>query len=189
MDDITGLELQMPGEHNILNMAAAVSAALSIGILPEKIKQAVASYTGVKRRFDYLVNTADKVYIDDYAHHPTEVEAFLKAVKELYPTKKLTAVFQPHLYSRTRDFTDGFAESLSLADALILMDIYPAREVPIPGVTSNNIFDKVTAAEKWMVKDSELLDFVKTKQPELLVTIGAGNIDRYIDGLKEMMEA
>jgi len=189
MDDITDLELQMPGEHNLLNMAAAVSAAMSIGILPEKIKHAVASYSGVNRRFDFVVNTSDKVYIDDYAHHPTEIEAFLNAVKSLYPNKKLTAVFQPHLYSRTRDFIDGFASSLSLADELVLMDIYPAREIPIPGVDASKIFDKVTLKEKTLVKNNELVNFIKDKNPELLVTIGAGDIDKFIEPLKEIMEA
>jgi len=188
MEDITDLQLKMPGEHNLLNMAAAISAALSVGILPEKIKKAVASYSGVQRRFDIVVNNK-KVYIDDYAHHPTEIEAFLKSVKQIFPDKKLTAIFQPHLYSRTRDFMDGFAQSLSLADELILMDIYPARELPIAGISSQGIFDKVSLKDKWMVKDNEMLDFVKQKKPELLVSIGAGNIDRFVNDLKIVMEA
>ncbi|MBT30820.1 MAG: UDP-N-acetylmuramate--L-alanine ligase [Thalassobius sp.] len=189
MDDITDLELNMPGEHNMMNMAAAVAAALSIGLQPEKIRKAVAAYSGVRRRFDFVVSTEDKIYIDDYAHHPTEVQAFLSGVKALYPNKKLTAIFQPHLFSRTRDFADGFAESLSLADSLILLDIYPAREEPIPGVTSDIIFKNVKCDEKVMIKDDELLDMIEKTKPELLVTIGAGNIDRFIEPIKQIFEA
>ena len=136
-----------------------------------------------------MVSTEDKIYIDDYAHHPTEVQAFLSGVKALYPNKKLTAIFQPHLFSRTRDFADGFAESLSLADSLILLDIYPAREEPIPGVTSDIIFKNVKCDEKVMIKDDELLDMIEKTKPELLVTIGAGNIDRFIEPIKQIFEA
>ncbi|MEM1136373.1 MAG: UDP-N-acetylmuramate--L-alanine ligase [Bacteroidota bacterium] len=186
MDDVTDLVLSMPGEHNLLNMAAAVTAALSVGLQPEKIRKAVATYTGVRRRFDFVVNNDKSVYIDDYAHHPTEIAAFLQGVKALYPSKKLTAIFQPHLYSRTRDFAVGFAESLSLADALILLDIYPAREKPIEGINSELIFNDIKCSEKWLLKDEELLAFIENEPPELLVTIGAGDIDRFVEPIKKM---
>jgi UDP-N-acetylmuramate--alanine ligase len=129
------------------------------------------------------------VFIDDYAHHPTEIEAFLRSVKALYPTRKLTAVFQPHLFTRTRDFQEGFAESLSLADELLLLDIYPARELPIEGVTSQIIFDKVTIDNKQMVAKQDLLNVLKTKDLDLLVTIGAGDIDTLLAPIKEMLTA
>ncbi len=177
---ITDCSMLIPGFHNVENALAATAVALSVGVSPEKVKEGLATFKGVKRRFEYHVRSEKSVYIDDYAHHPTEIEAFLSSVKALYPQRKLTVIFQPHLYTRTRDFQEGFAESLSLADDLILLDIYPARELPIEGVTSDIIFDKVSIQEKTKATKEEVLDLLKIKKPELVVTVGAGDIDTII---------
>lgn len=177
---ITDCSMLIPGFHNVENALAATAVALSVGVSPEKVKEGLATFKGVKRRFEYHVRSEKSVYIDDYAHHPTEIEAFLSSVKALYPQRKLTVIFQPHLYTRTRDFQEGFAESLSLADELILLDIYPARELPIEGVTSDIIFDKVSIQEKTKATKEEVLDLLKSKKPELVVTVGAGDIDTII---------
>ncbi len=177
--------LLTPGFHNVENALAATAVALEAGLTAEQIKQGICSFGGVKRRFEYHIRSEKIVYIDDYAHHPTEIQAFLSSVKALYPTRKLTVVFQPHLFTRTRDFQEGFAESLSLADDLILLDIYPARELPIEGVTSEIIFDKVTSPIKTLCSKEEVLDLLEAKQPELIVTVGAGDIDTLIPKIKE----
>lgn len=145
---ITNIALGVPGDHNVQNSIAAFAVGLQLGIPAETIKSALKEYKGVKRRFDYIYRSEKITYIDDYAHHPTEIKAFLSAVKEVYKDKKVTAIFQPHLFSRTRDFMDGFAESLAIPDALILLEIYPARELPIPGITSSVLLDKVNLTEK-----------------------------------------
>ncbi len=181
---IKDVALYVPGYHNVENAVAAITLALDYGIEPEKIKKAIAGYKGVKRRFEYIIRTEDAVYIDDYAHHPTEIKALLKSVRSLYPGKKITAIFQPHLYSRTKDFQDGFAESLSLADDIILMDIYPAREEPIPGITSEVILDKIDSAHKMICKREELIEVINQKNPEVLLTVGAGDIDREVEKIK-----
>jgi UDP-N-acetylmuramate--alanine ligase len=177
---LTNVRLGTPGFHNIQNALAAYGAARSLDISPEVIKQALENFKGVKRRFDFIVNNGKTIYIDDYAHHPTEIFAFLRSVKSMFSEKKLTAIFQPHLFSRTRDFMEGFAESLSLADKLILLDIYPARELPIPGVTSEILLEKVTSKEKILLKKNELMDYLSKETPEILVTIGAGDIDQFV---------
>lgn len=177
--------LLTPGFHNVENALAATAVALEAGLTAEQIKQGICSFGGVKRRFEYHIRSEKIVYIDDYAHHPTEIQAFLSSVKALYPTRKLTVVFQPHLFTRTRDFQEGFAESLSLADDLILLDIYPARELPIEGVTSEIIFDKVTSPIKTLCSKEEVLDLLEAKQPELIVSVGAGDIDTLIPKIKE----
>lgn len=177
--------LLTPGFHNVENALAATAVALEAGLTAEQIKQGICSFGGVKRRFEYHIRSEKIVYIDDYAHHPTEIQAFLSSVKALYPTRKLTVVFQPHLFTRTRDFQEGFAESLSLADDLILLDIYPARELPIEGVTSEIIFEKVTSPIKTLCSKEEVLDLLEAKQPELIVTVGAGDIDTLIPKIKE----
>ena len=153
----------------------------------EKIKTALSSYKGVKRRFEYQIKTDDLVYIDDYAHHPTELEFSIKSAKELYPNKKITGIFQPHLYTRTRDFVDEFAKSLSLLDELILLDIYPARELPIEGVTSQVVFDKVSCSDKKLLLKGELMEYLENKQVEVLMTLGAGDIDVFVQPIKEML--
>ena len=178
----------IPGWVNIENATGAAAIALTYGIAPEKIKAALASFSGVKRRFDLQVKRDDCVYIDDYAHHPEEISATLSSIRNSYPHMKMTVVFQPHLYTRTRDFADGFAEALSKADKLILLDIYPAREEPIPGVTSEIIFKNVTSPEKVLLKRPELMDYLAGEKIELLVTVGAGDIDRFVGPIAEMLK-
>lgn len=187
-DRMTAIHLGVPGKHNVENAVAAIAVARQLQIPDEKIMSALSSFAGVRRRFEYIVKEAGTIYIDDYAHHPEELRAFLSAVKQLYPTKKLTAVFQPHLYSRTRDFADGFAEVLSMVDTLLLMDIYPARELPIKGVNSRMLLEKVTITDKHVVTSADVLDYARTHRPELLVTVGAGDIDLLVKPLKEILE-
>jgi len=151
------------------------------------LRAALASFKGVKRRFEYIIKQPDMVYIDDYAHHPTELEAIIGSVKKMYAGKKVLAIFQPHLYSRTRDFVDGFASSLSMADEVILLDIYPARELPMPGVTSKIIFDKITNHNKTICSKEELLSIIKTKNIEVILTLGAGDIDTLIEPIKNYL--
>ena len=180
----------VPGWVNIENGTAAAAIALTYGIAPEKIKAALATFSGVKRRFDMQVNLDGLVYIDDYAHHPNEISAALSSIKNKYPGYRYTAIFQPHLYSRTKDFAPEFAQALSMVDRLILLDIYPAREEPIPGVTSQIIFDDVTAPEKMLIRKEELLDSLKDEalgEKEVFVTLGAGDIDRLVGPLAELL--
>lgn len=177
----------IPGWVNVENATAASAIALTYGIAPEKIRKALACFSGVKRRFDIQVKKPGCVYIDDYAHHPQEITAALSSIRKSYPEAKLTAVFQPHLYTRTRDFAPEFAEALSLADKVILLDIYPARELPIPGVTSDIIFKDITA-EKVLLKRSELMDYLKEEPVEVLATLGAGDIDRFVGEIARMLE-
>ena len=178
----------IPGWVNVENGTAAAAIALTYGIEPEKVRDALASFEGVKRRFDMQVRNDRHIYIDDYAHHPKEISAALSSIRESYPERKLTAVFQPHLYTRTRDFAPEFAQALSKADKLILLDIYPAREEPIPGVTSEIIFKDVTAPEKILLKRAELMDYLKNEQVELLVTLGAGDIDRFVPEIAGLLK-
>lgn len=177
----------IPGWVNIENAVAASAIGLTYGLDPQKIKAALASFSGVKRRFDLQVKLPGCVYIDDYAHHPNEISAALSSIRRAYPDKKLTAVFQPHLYTRTRDFAAEFAEALSHTDKLILLDIYPAREEPIPGVSSEMIFKDVTAPEKVLLRRAELMDYLAGEEIELLVTLGAGDIDRFVEPIAEML--
>ena len=181
---IPGLTLYQPGYHNVENAVAAIQVCLDIGLVPEDIRRGLSEYKGVKRRFEYLINTERLVYVDDYAHHPVEIDAFLGSLRVLYPTKKLTAIFQPHLYTRTRDFVDGFAESLSAADKVFLLDIYPAREEPIPGVTSELIFNKMKSTEKEMTTKESLVEKLNINDLEVLATIGAGDIDTLVEPIK-----
>ena len=169
------------------NSIAAAAIALCYGLPPEKIREALASFSGVKRRFDIHVNTPECSYIDDYAHHPAEIATAISSMRDIFPGRKLTAVFQPHLYTRTRDFAEEFAEALSNVDKLILLDIYPAREEPIPGVTSEIIFDKVTAPQKVLIKKEELMQYLEDEDIDTLITFGAGNIDRFIEPVTEML--
>jgi len=185
---ITNIVLTVPGYHNILNALAALSVAENVGIEAHLIKSGLESFKGVKRRFEYILKTPHIVQIDDYAHHPEEIRAFLTAVRMLYPEKHITAIFQPHLYSRTRDFADGFAETLSLADRLILLDIYPAREKPIEGVDSKMILGKAQATEKLLCNKQNIFHVIQSLPCEIVVTIGAGDIDTLILPLKEILE-
>jgi UDP-N-acetylmuramate--alanine ligase len=184
---INDIELGVPMKINIENGIGSMALAWLNGATEIELRTAMATFQGAKRRFDFHVKTNDLVLIDDYAHHPQELAASIQSVQELYPGKKVTGVFQPHLYSRTRDFADDFAKSLSLLDELILLDIYPARELPIEGVTSGIIFDKVTIAKKTLCSKSELLDVLKTKKIEVLLTIGAGDIDQLLPQIEEVL--
>lgn len=170
----------MPGSFNVENAVAAAAVGHVIGLSGPQIRKAVGSYQGVRRRFDLQLEREDLIYIDDYAHHPEELKACIKAVRELYPDKKITGVFQPHLFSRTMDFADGFAAALSLLDRVILLPIYPARERPIPGITSTIIFDKISLKNKTMVNKEELIGALKKHKPEILLTLGAGDIDQLV---------
>lgn len=177
---IQGLILKVPGFHNVENALAAIAVALHFGVSEQDIRKGLLSYRGVKRRFEIIHQEENKVYIDDYAHHPEEIRAFLSSVKAMYPNNKLTAVFQPHLYTRTRDFAAGFSESLSIADEVVLLDIYPAREAPIPGVEAEMLLENITSAKKSVQQKESLLDYLETSHPEVLVTLGAGDIDRLV---------
>lgn len=181
---LQNIQLYAPGFHNVENAIAATAAALQTGIEPETIKDALKAYQGVKRRFEYIL-TEPVIFIDDYAHHPSEITATLKSVKAIYPDKKITAIFQPHLYTRTRDFVDGFAKSLSLADELILLPIYPARELPIEGVTSAIIHEKATT-HSVLVSKENLMDHLSTQKLEVLLTLGAGDIDQLVEPIRNI---
>jgi len=179
------IKLQIPGILNVENALAALAVAHQMGVAPESIALALLEYKGVERRFDVRVCRDNAVYIDDYAHHPTEIRAFLSSVKALFPQKKITGIFQPHLFTRTRDFADEFARSLEMLDELILMEIYPAREDAIPGITSEMLLEKVNMDEKVLISREQLLRVVKERKPELLVSMGAGDINQFRGPLKE----
>ena len=184
---IEGCRVGIPGWINVENAVAASAIALTYGLDPEKVKHALGTFQGVKRRFDIHLNTPTCSYIDDYAHHPNEISAAISSMRDIFPGRRLTAIFQPHLYTRTRDFADEFAQALSAVDKLILLDIYPAREEPIPGVTSEIIFKNVTAPEKVIMVKEELMDYLKDEPIDTLITFGAGNIDRFIGPITEML--
>lgn len=179
----------VPGWVNVENAVAASAIALVYGIDPEAIRHALGTFLGVKRRFDIHVNRPGCAYIDDYAHHPNEISTAISSMRDIFPGRRLTAIFQPHLYTRTRDFADEFAKALSAVDKLILLDIYPAREEPIPGVSSRLIFDKVTAPEKVLLKKEMLMKYLEDEKIDTLITFGAGNIDRFIPQITEMLSS
>ena len=181
------LPLSIPGKHNQLNATAAFAATTQLGLKLNDIIKALATFKGVKRRFDIRVRTNNYVYIDDYAHHPEEIKSCLSAIKASFPSKRVTVVFQPHLFTRTRDFMEDFAKSLAMADSLILLDIYPAREKPIEGITSQVLLDKVQLKDKSLCPKENLLATIEKLRPELLVTMGAGDIDRFVEPLENMI--
>lgn len=185
---INGLELKMHGFHNVENILPAISIALDYGLDESEIRKGVSTYKGVKRRFEIWVQDEDRIFIDDYAHHPEEIKAFLTSVKAMYPDKKLTAIFQPHLYTRTRDFAEGFSKSLSIADEVVLLDIYPARELPIEGVTASMLLEGITSLKKSLQTKEGLLDYLELNTPQVLVTIGAGDIDRLVTPIANWMK-
>jgi len=185
--NIDGLQLLVPGYHNAENMMAAITVARMLGATDEAIRNGVSTYKGVKRRFEWIIKTPEFKFIDDYAHHPVEIKAFLSSVRDLFPGKKITAVFQPHLFTRTRDFAEGFSSSLSLADEVILLDIYPARELPIEGVDSQMILKDITIKNKSISSKEDLIENIKQAEPEVLLTIGAGDIDKLVSPIKEAM--
>jgi UDP-N-acetylmuramate--alanine ligase len=178
--------LAVPGMHSLNNALAALTLAWKVAdIAPECLREALASYKGVKRRFEICIESDELVYVDDYAHHPTEIDAFIAAMRMRYPNRHLTVVFQPHLFSRTRDFAAGFSESLSRADRLILLPIYPARELPIQGVSSEMIFRYATVQDKHLITEQELMPLLEQLEIDLLATVGAGNIDRFVPQIIE----
>jgi len=181
---IKDLQLNHPGIINVENAVAATAVSYLLGVNQESIRNALKTFNGIERRFDYRVNTKDLVYIDDYAHHPRELYAVIDSVRKLYPERKITGIFQPHLYSRTRDFADEFAESLNRLDELILLDIYPARELPVKGVTSKIIYDKVTIKHKVLCSKNNLLSILKDKKVDVLLTLGAGDIDQFVEPVR-----
>ena len=181
------IKLGVPGFHNMENAIAAILVARKFGVDDDTIREALLSFRGVKRRFEFVIRKKDLVYIDDYAHHPTEIEAFLKSLKEMYKGKKISVIFQPHLFTRTRDFAEGFSKSLSLADEVLLMDIYPAREEPIPGITSDMLFKDISSPVKIRCTKQDVLQKLEALDIEVLATIGAGDIDTFVKPIKEML--
>ncbi|MFI5151211.1 MAG: UDP-N-acetylmuramate--L-alanine ligase [Bacteroidia bacterium] len=186
--ELKGLTLGLPGSHNVENSVAATAVARLMGLPDDKIRNSLASFKGVKRRFEYQIRKDKLVYIDDYAHHPEELRACIQSVREMYPGKKLTGVFQPHLYTRTRDFAEGFMKSLSMLDEVILLDIYPAREKPIEGITSAMLLNGISSVSKMLCAKSELIDELKKRKPEVLLTLGAGDIDALVGPIKQAFE-
>ncbi len=182
---IDNLKLGLPGLLNVENAVAAIAMASMSGVHNDEIFNALGRFKGIQRRFDYQVYQENFVYIDDYAHHPEELKASISSAKELFRIKKITGIFQPHLYTRTRDFAEEFAKSLDLLDEIILLDIYPAREEPIAGVTSKIIFDNIKNQNKTMCTKAELMDVLKNKKPEVLMTLGAGDIDEFVEPIKK----
>ncbi len=185
MEDVT---LGTHGLVNVENAIAAAAIACLTGIDEHVIKDSLKTFAGVERRFDFQIQRESLIYIDDYAHHPEELKAFIMSVRDLFPVRKLTGIFQPHLYSRTRDFADEFAKSLEYLDELILLEIYPAREEPIEGVTSKMVFDKVNLDEKHLCEKDKLIDYLIGKELQVLLTIGAGDIDKLVKPIKELLE-
>jgi UDP-N-acetylmuramate--alanine ligase len=185
--EIKSVKLGITGLHNVENSIAAMAVAKVMNVDDENIRKALGTFEGVERRFDYQILTPHLVFIDDYAHHPEEIKACLNSVRAMYPNKKITGIFQPHLYTRTRDFADDFARSLELLDKLILLDIYPARELPIEGITSSMLLDKVKIRNKKLCSKAELINEVTSDMPEVLVTMGAGDIDRLVEPLKNAL--
>ncbi|MBQ3872224.1 MAG: UDP-N-acetylmuramate--L-alanine ligase [Bacteroidales bacterium] len=185
---IKDIKVGAPGWVNAENSVAAAAACLVYGMEPEAVKAAIGTFEGVKRRLELHVNSPSLSYIDDYAHHPKELKSAISSIRDIFPGRKLTGIFQPHLYTRTRDFADEFAEALSGLDKLILLDIYPAREEPIPGVTSEIIFKNVTAPEKVLIKKEELMDYLSEEPLDVLATFGAGNVDRFVEPITKMLK-
>jgi len=185
---IKDLHFGLPGRHNLMNALMAIAMAKLFGTPTDAIAKAIASFKGIKRRFSYQIKTEAKVYIDDYAHHPTEIDAVHQAVRELYPNQKVLAVFQPHLFSRTRDFADGFAKSLSAFDAVILLDIYPARELPMEGISAQWLMEKMTNNDKKNVTKDDLIAAILASDATIIVTIGAGDIGELVPSIKTAID-
>lgn len=185
---IKEIELGVPVRINVENGVAAMAAAQLSGATPDELRAAMRSFKGPERRFDFRIKSDQIVFIDDYAHHPNELSAAIRSIRALYPEKKVTAIFQPHLYSRTRDFAGEFAESLSLLEEVILLDIYPAREEPIEGVSSQLVFDKIRSGNKMLCGKEELLGLLREMPLEVLVTFGAGDIDRLLPDIERLLK-
>ncbi|MFY8096671.1 MAG: UDP-N-acetylmuramate--L-alanine ligase [Flavobacterium sp.] len=186
-ETVENIKFGLPGHHNLTNALLALAMAKSYGVANNKIIAALASFKGVRRRFSFQIREEKLVYIDDYAHHPTEINAVHQAVRELYPNKKIVAAFQPHLFSRTKDFIDGFANSLSQFDEIVLLDIYPARELPMEGVTSSWLLSKINNPNKYLLTKDEMMDFFRKSNAEVYVTIGAGDIGELVKDIKKLL--
>jgi UDP-N-acetylmuramate--alanine ligase len=184
---IRDIQLPVGGTHNIENTVAAVAVAHLLGIEDEKIKAAIADFKGIKRRFEYLIRNDYQVYIDDYAHHPEELRALISSARALFPDKKCTVIFQPHLFTRTRDLADGFAESLSLADEVLLLPVYPARELPIEGVSSEMIAERISKVPVQIIEKENVTEWLKSHNVPLFITAGAGDIDQFREPVKEIL--
>ena len=184
---IKNISIQIPGLHNIENTLAAVAIGLELGLTPDEIKSGIETFQGVERRMDYRIKNDRVIYIDDYAHHPEEIKVTVDTIKELYPNKKITGIFQPHLYSRTRDFAKEFAGQLSKLDEVILMDIYPAREKPIPGITSEIISDSIVGTKCQTLKPKEILNYLSNNNPQVVLTMGAGDINMMVEKIENTL--
>ena len=182
---IYDLCLNYPGIHNIENILVSSAIALKLGVSEDELRKGIESFSGVRRRFDIRIKTKDFVYIDDYAHHPNEIKSCIESIRDMFPTKKLTGVFQPHLFSRTRDFADEFARALEGLDEVVLLDIYPAREKPIENINSKWLLHKINKMDKYYSEEDGLLDLLDALYPEVLLTIGAGNIDKFVSKIEE----
>ena len=187
-ETIENIKINLPGKHNVLNAVAALAMANIFGVSLQVIAEALLTFKGIERRFSYKIKTENLVLIDDYAHHPTEINAVVDSVREMYPSKKIAAIFQPHLYSRTRDFIDDFAASLSRFDELILLDIYPARELPIEGVTSSWLLNKIILDDKQISSKEELVKNVLKLDSQVIVMIGAGDIGELVEVIKNALD-
>ena len=185
---LSGVKFNKPGKHNLLNGLVAFAMAVQTGSPQHRLAEALETFKGVQRRFSYKIKKNDFIFIDDYAHHPTEINAVYEAILEMHPGKKVLAIFQPHLFSRTKDFADAFADSLSKFDSVVLLDIYPAREKPMKGITSKWLLDKMKNSNKKIVGKSELVDEIKSQNPEVLVTMGAGDIGLEVAKIKKELE-
>ena len=188
---IKDIVLGVPVDINIENAVAAMAACWLVGANDDSLRKGIATFQGAKRRFDFWIKEPGehgKVVVDDYAHHPDELRASIRSLKDLYPGRKITAIFQPHLYTRTRDFAPQFAEALSHADEVILLDIYPAREQPIPGVTSQIIFDRITCGKKTLIRKDQLLDTIRSNNYDILLTVGAGDICNFLPQICEIIK-
>lgn len=188
VEALSGVQLGLPGLHNVENSIAAVAVVQQLGVKGSVIKKALRSFTGVRRRFDYRVNSKKVIYIDDYAHHPEELKATIGSVRRLYPEKKITGIFQPHLFSRTRDFADGFAEALDMLDECILLEIYPAREKPIEGVTSGWLLGKMKLKDKKVLSKMQVIEEITRDKREIILTMGAGDIDTLADPIEKILK-
>jgi UDP-N-acetylmuramate--alanine ligase len=186
-ETLKDLRFGLPGRHNLMNALMAIAMAKTYGTPTEAIAKAIASFKGIRRRFSYQIKTENLVYIDDYAHHPTEINAVHQAVRELYPNQKVLAIFQPHLFSRTKDFADDFAKSLSAFDEVLLLEIYPARELPMEGVTSQWLMDKMTNNDKKLVTKEDLIPSILASDAPIIVTIGAGDLGELVPSIKKAL--
>jgi UDP-N-acetylmuramate--alanine ligase len=184
---LSDLTLGMPGRHNVENAVAASAMAIELGVTDDRVRKALAGFQGVRRRFEVRARTATSVFIDDYAHHPVELDACIRSARELHPGRRITGIFQPHLFSRTRDLAAGFAQSLAQLDELILLEIYPAREAPIPGITGAWLLDQVPLSNKTLCTKEALVPLLRTRDVDILLALGAGDIDREVPVIAAML--